>query len=225
MSIWHSASGTFASRKDLNVKTRTVILLVTALAVIGLSPVENGVFAQASKAGTTLKKKGNNGLPANVPNAIIQQLTSARAAPTPQPLKIGVKTCGPFGSSKSGGAVNGTEKALNTNKNRIDDAAHPIPLNWDQIANLPASKSSQIVGAPVVVTGYLSHQIKVEDKANGSGGESTNCYWLTDDGVDWHIYLTKQPNQQIQDAVVVETTPRVRPNKKWDKSKLVDCLI
>jgi hypothetical protein len=43
---------------------------------------------------------------------------------------------------------------------------------------------------------------------------------LTDDAVDWHIYLTKQANQQIQDAVVVETTPRVRPNKKWDKSKL-----
>jgi len=34
------------------------------------------------------------------------------------------------------------------------------------------------------------------------------------------MYLTNQPNQPIQDAIVVETTPRVRPNHKWTTALL-----
>jgi len=41
-----------------------------------------------------------------------------------------------------------------------------------------------------------------------------------DNAVDWHIYLTASPNQGIANAIIVETTPRVRPNHHWDKAKL-----
>jgi hypothetical protein len=61
--------------------------------------------------------------------------------------------------------------------------------------------------------------VKVENahpKPPKKGGESTNCHLTDDNEVDWHMYLTKNPNEQhIANAVIVETTPRVRPNHKW----------
>src|SRR5207244_678793 len=49
----------------------------------------------------------------------------------------------------------------------------------------------------------------------GAPGETTNCNLLNPDAVDWHMYLTKGPRQPINTAIIVETTPRVRPNHKW----------
>jgi hypothetical protein len=63
-----------------------------------------------------------------------------------------------------------------------------------------------------VVQGFLSHRINVENSGNG---ESTNCHLTGDNEVDWHMYLTKSPGQQISQAIVVETTPRTRPSHSW----------
>lgn len=64
---------------------------------------------------------------------------------------------------------------------------------------------------------YLSHEVKVQ---TDPPGESANCHLLNANEVDWHIYLTNQPDQAIEDAIVVETTPRVRPNHKWTTEML-----
>jgi hypothetical protein len=73
-------------------------------------------------------------------------------------------------------------------------------------------------GVPVSVTGYLSHDIKVEGK------ESTNCGYAHPDQiteVDWHMYLTKDPARPISAAVIVETTPRVRRDRHWNRTTLL----
>jgi hypothetical protein len=67
------------------------------------------------------------------------------------------------------------------------------------------------------VIGSLSHKINVE---NSGSGESTNCHLTADDEVDWHIYLTNSPAQQIKSAIIVETTPRTRPQHKWTTAML-----
>jgi hypothetical protein len=96
---------------------------------------------------------------------------------------------------------------LNSQKNRIDipEATAYIAVDWNVLKGLPSTSPDDLQGAPVMVSGYLSHRINVEDKAPG---ESTNCNLLNDDEVDWHIYLTNAPNQAISQAIIVETTPR-----------------
>jgi len=104
--------------------------------------------------------------------------------------------------------------ALNKNKNRTDvpgDSDY-IDVGWSQLASLPSDRPGDFIGAPVRVVGFLSHQIKVENQGTG---ESTNCHLLNADEVDWHIYLTNSPAQQIRQALIVETTPRTRPAHKW----------
>src|SRR6266581_2957874 len=130
-------------------------------------------------------------------SALLNQLQAARVTAVPQPLV--------------------------SQKNRIDipDANAYIPIDWDVLKGLPGDSPDNLQGSPVMVTGFLSHRIKVE---NGSPGESTNCNLLNDDEVDWHIYLTKAPNQAISQAIIVETTPRTRPLHQWDKSVL-DSLV
>ena len=38
--------------------------------------------------------------------------------------------------------------------------------------------------------------------------------------MDWHIYLTNSSAQPISQAVIVETTPRTRPQHKWTTDML-----
>ena len=108
---------------------------------------------------------------------------------------------------------------LNNNKNRTDEPgpADYISVDWAVMESLPADKVSDIQGAPVAVVGYLSNKVNVENK---SPGESTNCNLLKLDEVDWHMYLTEKPKQPIKNAIIVETTPRVRPNHKWTTDML-----
>jgi hypothetical protein len=143
------------------------------------------------------------------------QLMNGRKTAVPQPLmENGSQVCGPTGD-----ATNPTAIALNTNKNRTDvpgDADY-VDIGWTDLANLPSDRVDDFVSAPVRVVGFLSHKINVE---NSGSGESTNCHLTADDEVDWHIYLTNAPAQQIRAAIIVETTPRTRPLHKWTTSML-----
>jgi hypothetical protein len=116
--------------------------------------------------------------------------------------------------SATGDARNQTAKHLNNNKNRTDQPADAdcVDVRWDDLSNLPSDRVDDFQGAPVRVIGFLSHRINVE---NSGSGESTNCHLLGDDEVDWHIYLTKSSAQPISQAIIVETTPRTRPQHKW----------
>jgi hypothetical protein len=140
---------------------------------------------------------------------LLAQLAAARKPAAGQPLIIGGKeVCGPKGN-----ASDPQVQDLDNNKNRTDEPAPAdyIAVNWAAMNSLPAAQVNAIQGAPVEVVGYLSHEVKAQ---TDPPGESTNCNLLQPDEVDWHIYLTQQPNQPIQDAIIVETTPRVRPHHK-----------
>ena len=147
--------------------------------------------------------------------SLLNQLHAARVAAVPQPLVIGgQEVCAATGNSSDPKMIK-----LNSQKNRTDipNATAYIPVDWNVLKGLPSNSPDDLQGAPVMVIGYLSHRINVENKAPG---ESTNCNLLNDDEVDWHIYLTSAPNQAISQAIIVETTPRTRPLHTWDKSVL-----
>ena len=146
---------------------------------------------------------------------LFSRLMSARKAAVGQPLILnGSQVCGPTGD-----ATNQTAIALNNNKNRTDfpgDSDY-VDIGWSDLANLPSDRVNDFVSAPVRVVGFLSNKINVE---NSGSGESTNCHFTADNEVDWHIYLTSSPAQQISMATIVETTPRTRPLHKWTTSIL-----
>ena len=146
---------------------------------------------------------------------LFSQLMNARKTAIGQPLiENGTQVCGPTGD-----ATKPVPKALNTNKNRTDvpgDSDY-VDIGWSDLANLPSNRINDFVSAPVRVTGFLSHKINVE---NTGSGESTNCHLTGLDEVDWHIYLTNSSAQQISDAIIVETTPRTRPQHKWTTAML-----
>jgi len=135
---------------------------------------------------------------------------TARKPATGQPLiENGSEVCGPTGD-----ATNATAVALNKSKNRTDvpgDSDY-VEISWSDLKGLPSDRVDDFVGAPVRVIGFLSHRINVENTGNG---ESTNCHLVGDNEVDWHIYLTDSSAQQISQAIIVETTPRTRPQHKW----------
>jgi Bacterial SH3 domain len=146
--------------------------------------------------------------PSPTPGDLFSQLMAARKTAVGQPLVInGTQVCGPEGDTSDANA-----QALNDNKNRTDvpGTSDYVEIKWDDLKNLPADRVADFQGAPVMVVGFLSHQVKVE-----TGGESTNCHLHSPDEVDWHMYLTNAQAQGIADAVIVETTPRTRPAHKW----------
>ena len=150
-----------------------------------------------------------------ISGSLLNQLHAARVAAVPQSLVIGgQEVCGATGKTSDPKVIK-----LNSQKNRIDipEATAYIPVDWDVLKGLPSTSPDDLQGAPVMVVGYLSHRINVENKAPG---ESTNCNLVNEDEVDWHIYLTSSPNQAISQAIIVETTPRTRPLHTWDKSVL-----
>lgn len=141
---------------------------------------------------------------------LFSALMTARKPAVGQPLvENGTTVCGPTGD-----ANDAKRQDLNSNKNRTDlpGTTDYVQIGWDDLSNLPSDRITDFQGAPVTVVGFLSHKINVE---NQGSGESTNCHLLGDTEVDWHMYLTKSPAQQISDAIIVETTPRTRPAHKW----------
>jgi Bacterial SH3 domain len=139
---------------------------------------------------------------------LFSQLMNARKTAVGQPLiENGIEVCGPTGKTNKPAAI-----ALNTDKNRTDmpgDSDY-VDIGWSDLESLPSNRVSDFVSAPVRVVGFLSHKIKVENS-----GESTNCNLTADNEVDWHVYLTDSPAQPISSAIIVETTPRTRPQHKW----------
>ncbi len=146
---------------------------------------------------------------------LFSQLMNARTAAVGQPLiENDTQVCGPTGD-----ATDPTAQALNNNKNRTDvpaDAAL-VDIDWADLKSLPSNRVSDFVSAPIRVVGFLSHRINVENSGNG---ESTNCHLTAENEVDWHIYLTNSSAQPISQAVIVETTPRTRPQHKWTTDML-----
>jgi hypothetical protein len=154
-----------------------------------------------------------------LPGDLFSQLMDARKTAIGQPLiENGNQVCGPTGKT-----TNPTAIALNNNKNRTDlpgDSDY-VDIGWSDLESLPSDRVSDFVSAPVRVVGFLSHKIKVENTGNG---ESTNCNLTGNNEVDWHIYLTNSPAQQISSAIIVETTPRTRPQHKWTTAVLAQLV-
>jgi len=122
-------------------------------------------------------------------------------------------SCGPTGD--------GGDTETNRRKNRTDISGSYHDVTWDAVASLdypvaPKSRASwtpaqlaQIApyeGTALRVVGYL---VALKPQKGGSG-ESTNCHFTNDTEVDWHIALVGQVGDGEKDAVVVETTPRIR---------------
>jgi SH3 domain-containing protein len=153
--------------------------------------------------------------PTTTSGDLFSQLMNARKTAVGQPLvEDGSQVCGPTGNTSDPTAID-----LNNNKNRTDlpgDSDY-VDISWSDLESLPSDRVNDFVSAPVKVVGFLSHKIKVENTGNG---ESTNCNLTADNEVDWHIYFTNAPAQQISSAIIVETTPRTRPQHKWTTNML-----
>ena len=212
-------------RKAANTSSAVIEVLSSGTQVTLISSKRRSVYYHVQAAdgamGWVLAKNvsmsSSNRNPAVQPTSgsLLDQLHAARVAAVPQPLVIGgQEVCAAAGNSSDPKMIK-----LNSQKNRTDipKATAYIPVDWDVLKGLPSNSPDDLQGAPVMVIGYLSHRVNVEDKAPG---ESTNCNLLNDDEVDWHIYLTSAPNQAISQAIIVETTPRTRPLHTWDKSVL-----
>jgi hypothetical protein len=138
----------------------------------------------------------------------------------PQPVNAPFKGCPPEGD--------GGDPALNRLKNRIDEGNY-VAVPFDAIAQLEwpqsvgrrrrakwsASDTERVAryeGIPVSVEGYLA-RTKLE------GPESANCHGADNEFRDFHIWLTKTPNEDRKGSIVIETTPPVRakhPNWRTD---------
>jgi hypothetical protein len=138
----------------------------------------------------------------------------AQVKAVPKPLVInGHVVCKAEGNSTDDNLI-----ALDSSKNRVDIPDTYIPIDWDTLSTLPTDSPDDIVGAPIMVEGYLGHIIRVQTSGKG---ESTNCNLHEGNEVDWHIYLAKNAHDaDIANAIVVETTPRVRPLLHWNNAFL-----
>lgn len=127
------------------------------------------------------------------------------------------------------GMSNVFDPRTNVWKNRTDEPASYHDVPWDAIAALevprgstrsrvnwsPAdlAKLAAYEGTPIRVMAFLSggkREIPSAKKGQPPMGESANCGETVPAHVDWHMYLTKQPHQTMDQSVVVEMTPRVR---------------
>jgi len=193
----------------MSMMKEAVTLVVAIMVSVPCTPPRTQVPSRARK------HKNPPPTPITVDPQLIGKLAAAKKPAVGQPLIIAGKTvCGPRGDA-SGAKM----QALNNNKNRTDELPDSdlIPISWVDLNNLPADRVNDIQGAPVSVVGYLSIRVKEQ---TGAPGETTNCNLLSPDEVDGHMYLTKGPKQLIKTAIIVETTPRVRPNHKWTTQML-----
>jgi uncharacterized protein YraI len=164
---------------------------------------------------------------APVPGTAPSEISSDWDKPTPPPTTFtdSGKTCGPSG--KAG------DTPTNLLKNRTDIPASYHSVSFDAVATLAYPSGAPkhrhdwtaaqlevikpVEGVAITVEGYI---VAIKPQTGGSG-ESTNCHWTQASQVDWHIALTKNAGEGEKDAVVVETTPRVRQSHpKWTTTAL-----
>jgi hypothetical protein len=145
----------------------------------------------------------------------IAKLLAAHTDAVGQPLIVnGENVCGALGTAGN----DDKKKALNRNKNRTDipDGTAYVPVEWASLRDLPVNHSEDLPGAPVVMENiFLVHKVKPE------GAESPNCGLTDPDEVDWHMYTSDTAGvDEINKAVIIETTARTRPLHKWHQSDL-----
>ena len=139
----------------------------------------------------------------------------------------------------------GGDDATNVWKNRTDEPTSFHAITWNALATLPFPRNqkshrgggdpwkpnelarlAEFEGIPISVDAFLSgvrEQLPSMDSKTHQlkKGEATNCGANTSPRVDWHMYLTKSANQSHRLAIVVETTPRVRPSHPgWTLEKM-----
>lgn len=120
------------------------------------------------------------------------------------------------------GCGSGGDANLNRKKNRTSTPRDPEErsLGWIRQLNEPdtwvtgQSRSSieETEARAVVVRAYIS-------RAEGSGGETTNCNLPGDVNEDWHLDLVSTRNGVRATAVSAEITPRLR-RAGWELRKL-----
>lgn len=138
----------------------------------------------------------------------------------PTPIEADDPACANIGGNSS----QRLDEETNLLKNRVHDGNY-TEVSFQSVLGLPwqgmptkrwlwspddEKRTKDYEGAAVSVTGYL---VGVEPKT----GEACNCEKDTPDWVDWHIWLVETKaeaeapkGQQKLNAIVVETTPRVR---------------
>lgn len=145
-------------------------------------------------------------------------------APKPPPLDTAFEGCGPAGSQP--------DYALNRRKNRVDVPSQYLPVPWTMIAELPWPKwagyrfrnqwsrgETQAVakyeGVAVEVEGYIAgYRLEVP--------EPPNCYSRAARHKDFHLWLSRGPEEPRKESIVVELTPRVRVwHAGWTDERLL----
>jgi hypothetical protein len=140
----------------------------------------------------------------------------------PKPQGIVFKGCPPEGD--------GGDPVLNRLKNRIDEGEY-FPVPFEVIANLAwpkgverrfhsqwsgddAAAVERYEGIPIAVEGYLA-------RSKEEGPESPNCHGADHEFRDFHVWLTKTPDGDRSQSIVVEVTPRVRvKHPNWTTGEL-----
>ncbi|TMQ56942.1 MAG: hypothetical protein E6K76_11875 [Candidatus Eisenbacteria bacterium] len=153
----------------------------------------------------------------------VASISTAWAKPQPNSTNYSAEgiDCGPAGE-------NG-DSATDLRKNRTDIPGEYHAVTFDAIAKLPYPKAPHsrtdwsgaqlkkiepYEGVALTVAGYLVG-LRVE------GAEMTNCGMTDSVDVDWHMWISARPQAPKSDAIVVETTPRVRKDHpKWTPTAL-----
>jgi hypothetical protein len=151
------------------------------------------------------------------------ELLESWAKPIPNKSRLG--SCGWFGSE-------GADKETNRRKNRTDlpTQYHSVEfsaltdLDWPRDASTRRDRwsSDQLAviapyeGEALTVTGFI---VALRPQAKNS--EATNCGESGEDNTDWHIALVGEFGDKEPEAVVVETTPRIkRKHPNWTPDRL-----
>lgn len=153
----------------------------------------------------------------------------------PKPKFDNQSVCKPEGKE-------GSDAEMNMAKNRIDTAAKYYPVSFDEIKNLHSADGAserdrdklipefkreiqKYEGIPIRLEGYLL-LVKEGSKMVGGieeGKEKCNCDMTGFENVDYHMWLVKSPNDELKDAIVIEMTPRVRPNHvRWNNQEFLE---
>lgn len=143
----------------------------------------------------------------------------------PVPNKSRIGKCGWFGSE-------GADKKTNQRKNRTDlpTSYHAVAfsaitdLDWPRGAPTRRDRwdadeldvIEPYEGGALTVTGFI-----VALRPQAGNTEATNCGASGEENTDWHIALVGEFGDPEKEAVVVETTPRIKRNRpNWKPANL-----